>query len=149
MNNGGAPDVTALYERAWRKICDWIKTHATTTDEVVTEYAARNTLPYNGPRVLVDSARDVAFLHVFDCGHCLILFRDAAYDGYPPEGLYRSLVADTRSRAEALVARNMGGWSRNRYEAAVREFVDEWAGTWKPRVEAEQRRVAWLASFEP
>lgn len=149
MSNSGAPDVVALYERAWCKICDWIRTHATVTDEVVTEYAAPNTPVYRGPRVLVDSARNVMFLHGFDCGHCLILFRDAAYDGYPPEGMYRSLVADTRSRAEALVAKNMGSWSRNRYEVAVREFVDEWAGTWKPRVEAEQRRVAWLASFEP
>lgn len=149
MNNSGAPDVQALYERAWRKICDWVRTHATATDEVVTEYAARGTLPYNGSRLLVDSARDVAFLHVFDCGHCLIAFRDTAYDGYPPEGLYRSTVAETRSRAEALVAKGMGRWSQNRYGAVAREFVEEWAGTWKPRVEAEQRRVTWLASFEP
>ena len=149
MNNSGAPDVQALYERAWRKICDWVRTHATATDEVVTEYKSPNTLPYNGPRLLVDSARDVAFLHVFDCGHCLILFRDAAYDGYPPQALYGSTVAEMRSKAEALVAKGEGRWSQNRYEVAVREFVDEWAGTWKPRVEAEQRRVAWLASFEP
>lgn len=149
MSNGGAPDVQALYERAWHKICDWVRTHALTTDKVVTEYAAPRALPYDGPRLLVDSSRDVAFLHVFDCGHCLIVFRDEAYSGLPPDALYRSTIAETRSRVEDLVAKGQGSWSQDRYEAAVREFVDEWADTWRPRVEAEQRRVAWLASFEP